>query len=212
MLTKIIPQKTFSKQARKPTGLFGQFVMTKVFNQRNAALNDFVKEMLDVQKSDRVLEVGCGPGKLISQMAELATDGVIEGIDFSDTMLKQASKANRQHIEQGRVKLHLRECRWLPAVENSYDKICSSNTLYFWEEPEKYLGEMLRVLKPQGRVVIGFRDKQQMGRLKINEEIFNTYSQADVVRLLTDAGFTNTYLASKNDQPITSLCAVATKG
>ena len=39
----------FSKQARKPYGLFGHFVMSFVFDKGNAFLNDFVNEIISIQ-------------------------------------------------------------------------------------------------------------------------------------------------------------------
>lgn len=210
-IVKIIPKKILTQQARKPSGWIGRFVMTEMFSTGNADLNDFVKEMLVPEKADRILEVGFGPGKLIAEMADVTADGLIEGIDFSDTMLKQATKVNRQQIVKGKVKLHQGECRRLPFADNSFHKLCSVNTLYFWEQPEKYLREMLRVLKPQGKIVIGFRDDQQTSRLNFNEEIFSSYSQAEVVNLLLAAGFANAYSAGKDGKPFFSFCAIATK-
>ena len=55
--------------------------MTKIFNSGNADLNSFVKEILSLQRNDSVLEIGFGPGKLINEMANLTTEGVVEGVD-----------------------------------------------------------------------------------------------------------------------------------
>jgi len=48
----------FTKQARKPTGLFGHFVMSIVFDKGNAFLNGFVNELMSIQSYDHVLEIG----------------------------------------------------------------------------------------------------------------------------------------------------------
>jgi len=210
-LVKMTPKKVFSQQAKKPTGLFGRLLMTKVFNRGNADLNDFTKEMLNLEKTDRILEIGFGPGQLVAEMASIATDGIVEGVDFSEPMLKQASKTNQQAIASNRVKLHLGECRELPFPDNSFDKLCSVNTLYFWDKPERYLLEMLRVLKPQGRIAIAFRDDEQMNRLDLCDDVFCIYSQTEVVNLLREAGFNDAYVVGKNGEPFTSYCAIATK-
>ena len=60
----------FSEQARKPGGLFGRMVMSRVFDQGNAFLNDFVNELLSVHIDDRIIEIGFGTGKLIYKMAQ----------------------------------------------------------------------------------------------------------------------------------------------
>lgn len=208
---KILPRNVLSQQARKPSGLIGRFLMTNIFNAGNADLNTFVKEMLEIDKSDSILEVGFGPGKLIAEMADSTPDGQVAGIDFSATMLRQAEKTNVHHIQSGRVKLHQGECRELPFADDSFDKLCSINTLYFWDKPEKYLSEMLRVLKPQGKIIIGFHEAEQLARLDLNEAVFQTYSQAETVNLLLEAGFNNTYSVSKDGKPLCSYCAIGSK-
>jgi 16S rRNA A1518/A1519 N6-dimethyltransferase RsmA/KsgA/DIM1 with predicted DNA glycosylase/AP lyase activity len=67
-IINLIPSRVLSLQARKPYGIIGRYVMTKIFNKGNADLNSFVKEMLDLKKNDRVLEIGFGPGKLLNEI------------------------------------------------------------------------------------------------------------------------------------------------
>jgi ubiquinone/menaquinone biosynthesis C-methylase UbiE len=208
---KLLPRGIFSTQARKPTGLIGRYVMTKIFSKGNADINAFVKELLELKGNDRVLEIGFGPGKLISEMAKVVTDGVVEGIDFSEAMLKEASKVNRHHILRDRVKLQKGDCSTLPYGNDSFDKLCSVNTLYFWKKPGKNLREIFRVVKPKGKVVIGFRDENQMNNLNLSAEIFTTYSLDDVANLLSDTGFSDVHIKKKEGKPFHSYCAVATK-
>lgn len=210
-IAKLIPPRVFSLQARRPSGTIGRYLMTKIFNSSNADLNSYVKEMLDLKRSDKVLEIGFGPGKLINQMAEITTDGVVEGIDFSQAMLKQAGKVNKQYISIGRVILHAGECGSLPFENESFDKVCSINTIYFWDVPVKYFSEIYRVAKAGGKVVIGFRDDKQMGNLNLSEDVFSSYSHNDVVKLLSDAGFSDVRIKEKDGVPFVSYCAVASK-
>ncbi len=210
-IVKLIPPRVLSLQARQPSGAIGRYLMSRIFNRGNADINSYVKEILDLQRNDRVLEIGFGPGKLISQMAEITTEGVVEGIDFSKVMLKQASKVNKQHISNRRVILHEGECSSLPFKSESFDKLCSINTIYFWDEPKNYFSEIFRVAKAGAKVVIGFRDDKQMSNLNLSEDIFNNYSHNDVVKLLSDAGFSDAHVKEKEGKPFVSYCAVANK-
>jgi len=57
----------FSKQARKPTGIFGRFYMSRVFEKGNAELNALVYEALSIRENDHILEIGFGTGTLIKK-------------------------------------------------------------------------------------------------------------------------------------------------
>lgn len=205
------PLKFLSLQARKPTGLFGQYVMTNIFNRVNDDLNSLVKEILNPENNNKILEIGFGSGKLIHEMAGVITEGIIEGVDFSDSMLNQASKVNRKYISTGIVKLRKGEYGNLPYDNESFDKLCSVNTLYFLNEPDKCFLETFRVLKHGGKIVIGFRDNKQMDHLNLSRDIFNTYSLDEVVDLLINSGFSNAQIVKKGGKWLMSYCAVATK-
>jgi ubiquinone/menaquinone biosynthesis C-methylase UbiE len=208
---RLIPSRVLSLQARKPTGLLGRYLMTKIFNEGNADLNSFVMDMLQLQSSDMVLEIGFGTGKLINQMAAITTEGVVEGIDFSEVMFKRASRANNHHISNGKVRLRRGECENLPFQNEFFNKLCSINTLYFWKDPDKYFLEMFRVIKPGGIIAIGFRDDKQMSNLNLSSDIFTTYSQIEVINLLSNAGFSDARVAEKKGNPFLSYCALAAK-
>ena len=79
------------------------------------------------------------------------------GIDHSGQMVGMAERANARLVAQGRVDVRLGDSSALPWRDRSFDKAFSVNTLYFWKNPCGDLGELLRVLKPGGRLVVGFR-------------------------------------------------------
>lgn len=64
----------------------------------NRQRNTWVVSLLDVQPTERVLEVGFGPGLLIAELARHITDGCVYGIDHSEVMIQQASKRNAAAI------------------------------------------------------------------------------------------------------------------
>jgi len=74
--------KFFSKQARKPTGIFGRFFMSRVFEKGNTELNALMYETLSIRENDHVLEIDFGTGTLIKKIAEHLDSGLVEGIDF----------------------------------------------------------------------------------------------------------------------------------
>ena len=185
--------------------------MSRLFNKGNADLNDFVKDLLELQEQDRVLEIGFGPGKLINQMAQITTQGLVEGLDFSDTMLTLASETNKQFIARGRVRLQRGNCNAMPYSDESFDKVCTVNTIYFWGNPNKTFEEIFRVIKSGGKLVVGFRDKDQMKDLPLSQDVFSYYTTDEVKTFLSNAGFTDVQIMDKPGQPFVSQCAVANK-
>lgn len=155
--------------------------------------------------------MGFGPGHLLNEIASRTIHSVTEGIDFSQVMVKQASQYNRALIEQGQLIIRKGDFRSLPYPDNSFDKICTVNTLYFWTEPETLLEEMRRVLKPGGLLVIGFRDREQMETLELSEDVFTTYSKAEVIELMEGAGFSKVSVQEGYGSHFTSYCVLGSK-
>ena len=206
-----MPQRVLSLQARKPSGLIGRFLMSSIFKKVNKDLNSFVEETLELQPSHHVLEVGFGPGKLLNAIASTTTQGRVEGIDFSDAMLSEATKNNKEHIAANRVRIQKGDCGKLNFANESFDRVCSVNTIYFWNPPDVYLMEIFRVMKSGGQLVLGLRDKEQMSKFLLYKDIFNTYTLNEVVGLLTSIGFSNVRALEKEETRFTSYCVVATK-
>ena len=201
----------FSEQARKPTGLFGRLIMSMIFDYGNAVLNEFMRDLLTLQEDDHVLEIGFGTGKLINEMAGQASRGLVEGIDFSSTMVDMAKRRNRKHIATGKVKLMLGDFDQVEYQDNDFDKICSANTIYFWPDAEVSVRKIRRILKPEGKLVLGFEDKAQLEKRSLNPSVFRIYDEAEVEQLLTGVGFPDVQIKSKEMNSTVLHCAVAVK-
>lgn len=202
----------FSKQARKPSGVFGRFVMSRILTKGNVRLNEFVNELMSVKEGDHILEVGFGPGHLLFKMASQIGSGRIEGIDFSKTMLAMAKRRNKRYIADGKMRLQQGNFDEMPFMENSFDKICTVNTLYFWKDPENTARKLLNILKPNGKLVIGYEDIVPSEHNLISSDIFNIYSNKDISELLINAGFSRgVSIESKKDTSPPIHCAVGIK-
>ena len=161
--------------------------MSKVFYKRNLKLNSFAKQMLEVQKDDIILEIGCGTGMLIDEISKELENGTIDGIDFSRTMTSIAIKKNKKNIRHGKVKIHNADFNEFSFNENYYDKILSVNTIYFWENPEFTISKIFKLLKPNGIVILGFHMRDDMIRMDLDDKVFKFYSKDEVISLLSIA-------------------------
>ena len=202
----------FSKQAKKPSGRFGRFFMSRIFDKGNLELNNFVKETLSVKGSDHILEIGCGTGSLIKIIADELENGIVEGIDFSKTMISMAKKKNKKHIGKKKAIIRLGNFNELQFENNSYDKIFSVNTIYFWKNPVITISKAFDLLKVNGMIVLGFHNKEEMEKMGLDENIFQFYSLQDVINLLkTDKILKEVEIISKKRQDKVNYCAIGIK-
>jgi ubiquinone/menaquinone biosynthesis C-methylase UbiE len=202
----------FSKQARRPEGLFGRIVMRIVFDKGNAFLNNFVSDLISIQTDDRIIEIGSGTGKLIYNMAQKMDKGLIEGIDFSSAMVSVARKRNKNNIAKGMVKILEGDFDNMPYEKEKYSKACSVNTLYFWPSPVHTAKKIADILKPDGKLILAFEDIEQLKQRKLNQDVFHFYSKDEVQELLINAGFSNNVnIASRKKGNLVFHCVIAKK-
>ncbi len=103
-----------------------------------------------------MLEVGFGPGVIIQRLSELASAGHVAGIDQSWEMGEQARARNATAIQSGCVDLRHGSVQSLPFVDDSFDKAQAINSMQVWPDAVAGLREMRRVMKPGGRIALGF--------------------------------------------------------
>jgi len=110
-------------------------------------------QALDLEPGMRVLDAGCGTGNLELFISEKPHPPiVVEGLDFSPSMLARARSKCRDldFVEFKQCDLN----GPLPYPDASFDRIVSVNVLYALEERDETMRELLRILKPGGRIVI----------------------------------------------------------
>jgi len=122
----------------------------------NADCGAWVTALLEIGSCDSVLEVGFGPGVIIQRLSQLAVAGHIAGIDPSQEMVAQARARNATAIKNGRVDLRRGSVEHLPFDDNAFDKALAINSMQVWPDSAAGLREMRRVIKPSGRVALGF--------------------------------------------------------
>jgi len=173
-------------QGHHPRGAAGS-VTGWVFAHRpsNRQRNGWVVALLDVQPTDRVLEIGFGPGVAIAELAR-AGAGHVYGIDHSDVMLRQASKRNATAIRAGRVTLVNASVDQLPAaLDGPFDVVLAVNSLGFWPAPAERLAELGRRLAPGGRIAIVSQPRCHGATASTSRS-----AAGEIENLLRSAGFT----------------------
>ncbi len=145
-----------NKQYECPKGVMGR-IAGEVMVHQHRPETVWTLQLLDIQPTDDVLEAGFGAGQGIKLAAARVTSGHIRGIDLSEEMVRVATKRNASAIKAGRVTLSQGSITALPFEDQSFDKIMTIHTMYFWpepHEPSQALSELCRVLKPGGPLII----------------------------------------------------------
>ena len=104
--------------------------------------------------ADRVLEVGCGHGVLLSLLAEWA--GEVVGVDRSATMTAAAHRRNAEAVAEGRVRLVTAPLTDADVGTTPFDVVVSFDVRAFWTPPAPEWDLVRRLLAPGGRVVVAF--------------------------------------------------------
>jgi SAM-dependent methyltransferase len=111
-----------------------------------------VMSALDVQPGEDVVDVGCGPGFCLTELAERAgAAGSVTGIDSASAMLAAAAKRAERHDN---VSFHQADATSLPVPDSAFDALLSVQVLEYVPDIDSAIAEFHRVLRPGGRAVI----------------------------------------------------------
>ncbi|MBN1881725.1 MAG: class I SAM-dependent methyltransferase [Deltaproteobacteria bacterium] len=158
------------------------------------------------------MEIGFGTGRFLKETARLLTTGCIEGIDFSHTMVVMAKKRNKRGIAKGRVRIQHGDFETEMYEDDSYDAVCSANTIYFWSHPDNAVEKIFRMLRPGGKVILAFEDIDQLEGRPLDTGVFHLYSTRDIEDLLRRNGFREEIdIITKKKGSQKFHCVVATK-
>ena len=144
------------RQFHHPSGPLGRLV-GRVMATRGANVqrNRWAVDQLAVRPTDRVLEVGFGPGVAIEALVARVTDGVVHGIDHSEVMVRMAARRNATALAAGRLRLTRASVADLDDELAPLDLVLAVNNLGMWPDPPAQLERLARLVRPGGRIAIG---------------------------------------------------------
>lgn len=102
-----------------------------------------------ITDSDRVLECACGTGLLTGVMAPRCKSLI--ATDFSPKMLQRAEKKYRKYSN---VQFAQADILRLPYPDSHFDAVVAANVIHLLDEPLRALGELDRVCRPGGKIII----------------------------------------------------------
>ena len=130
-----------------PASLNRSYAAPEIENQRRVTL-----AALALQPGESVLDVGCGSGFLTAEIATaVGANGSVVAMDKSEEMVA-ATRERCQAMNQ--VAAQTGDVTALPMADQTYNAVTCTQVLLYVDQVEQALHEMVRVLKPGGRLAV----------------------------------------------------------
>lgn len=113
-----------------------------------------VVEMIAASQPDVIMDIATGTGDLVIQMAQKINASKLIGLDISSGMLEVGKIKVKEEQLDDRIDMVLGDSENLPFEDNTIDAVTVSYGVRNFEDLEKGLSEIRRVLKPKGILVI----------------------------------------------------------
>ena len=176
-----------ARQSSRPSGWLGEIV-ARVMSFETQPANQVAAEQLAVEADEAVLEIGCGHGRTLARLAD-APGAYFAGIDPSDVMVRLARKRMRRWIEAGRAEVSLASSAKIPHPDGRFDAVLAVHVVYFWTDPLDDFREIRRVLRPGGRLLLGYRPRDAETVAMLPASVYSLRSVDEIEGLLAASGF-----------------------
>jgi len=182
-------------QVRRPSKWVGRFFVW-MMNNSHSKLTDWGLQHAKIDKNFIILDVGCGGGRTIQKLADLATDGKIYGVDYAEGSVAATRRNNADLIGAGRVKVKNASVSQLPFADHKFDLVTAIETQYYWPDLVNDMQELLRVLKPGGTLLVIAEAYENGTHSQLYNPIMkllgsSSLSAADQRSLFATAGYTD---------------------
>lgn len=121
-------------------------------------------------------------------LAKAASEGHVDGVDYSAEMVEQATARNVKAIENGRISLRFGSVESLPYEDNTFDKAIAINSMQVWPDSAAGLREIRRTLRIGGSIALGFTPHSGQSKDGL-PELLRAAAFSDVKMIETELGF-----------------------
>ena len=115
------------------------------------AIHKRLLDYVELPEQAKVLDIGCGTGRLLNRLAAKYPNLQGTGLDFSSEMLRQARRSNCHRPRLIFVQGNAAPLRF---VSEQFDAVFNTISFLHYAEPERVLAEIYRVLRPGGMLYL----------------------------------------------------------
>ena len=177
-----------AKQLRKPSGLLG-FLTGRLQAKQNVFTYQAIEKYLEFSEIRHAFEIGYGPGAGIQYFHDKY--GIkIDGVDFSKTMYKAATRKNKIGIKNDAIVLRHSDFLTMENIGDRYDCVYFANVTYFWNDLVQPFAKIRDMIKENGKLVFYMTNDSFLEKNPVTQtEVFNKYSYNYVKQALSSTGF-----------------------
>ncbi len=175
-----LENQEIEKQLSCPDGENG-IEMGQLMNETNIGMTKSSIESLDLKDQNKILELGHGNCDHLNLILNSKKEVAYYGLEISETMYSEAKSLNKNTS----AKFHLYDGINIPFEDNSFDRIMTVNTIYFWSDYEALLNEIERVLKPGGSFILTYADESFMKNLPFVGNRFRLFNKNKIQDLIS---------------------------
>ncbi len=192
---------TINGNPGNPTGDAGRLMLERM-NNSHYEVTGWALNFLNIKSHDKILDIGCGGGRTLNRLSNIACEGNLFGIDHSQIAIEESIKLNEQLISKGRVSIIKGSVDSLPYENDFFDKIITVESFYFWPNPIENLKEVFRVLKFGGKfmIVADIYGKEDLSEETLNNiKLFNLLNPTpeEFLEMFKKSGFVNIEIHTK---------------
>ena len=145
-------EQKLKKQYQNVSNISARIHLHSEFSQNEKGWFEWVYEQCGIQKTDRILELGCGDASLWLKNKERLPENInVVLTDISDGIIRDAKKTDIG--KDDRFTLEVMDAHHINAPDNSFDFVIANHVLFYCENLDKVCSEVYRVLKPGGTFV-----------------------------------------------------------
>jgi ubiquinone/menaquinone biosynthesis C-methylase UbiE len=154
--------------------------------------------LMGLSHGDTVLDLACGPGNFSREFARVVgPEGLVIGVDASRTMLERGV-ADLERSGIANVALIRGDATDLPLRDACCDAACCFAALHLFDDPHAALDEMVRVLRPGGRIALMTSVRRQLTARPLKPLIerasgMRLFEADEIVTALQERGFTGVH-------------------
>ena len=207
----MVDKSDLMDQYRCPKGRLGRQVAA-LMNRHHKQLTTWGLTKVEIGADFVILDVGCGGGKTVNRLAQLAPQGKVFGIDYSPDMVEYSKKVNQKLIAQNRVEIVEGSVEKMGLPNDYFDLVSAFETYYFWTNFPDALKEIKRVLKPGGKLLL-VNEMVQDGVYEVAHakliEVTHVHliPLEEIQKVMQSVGFVNIQVFTKAETPWNAILA-----